>query len=186
MESRRFVITGGPVPVEGPGGVQLRVADGGWARGELITGRRDVRVPGDAQHAERWAVIGDTQHLPGYCLLLYAGRANHLTDLPRAERALFLLDLSLLGEAVQTACGKHDEQLRRLNYEVLGNSWEYLHGHIHPRYEWEPPHLLRGPVWRYGQERTAPEHALGSRHDSLRQDIKQALTGVLAEAYDYD
>src|SRR5687767_6672103 len=25
-----------------------------------------------------WTVIGDTQHLPGYCLLLYRGEANHL------------------------------------------------------------------------------------------------------------
>lgn len=38
------------VEVEGPGRVQLRIADGGCARGKLIAGRRDVRVPGDAQH----------------------------------------------------------------------------------------------------------------------------------------
>lgn len=157
-----------------------------WKNDRVAAAERGENPTVLARMRTGWAVIGDTQHLPGYCLLLYAGRANHLTDLPRAERALFLLDLSLLGEAVQTACGKHDEQLRRLNYEVLGNSWEHLHGHIHPRYEWEPPHLLRGPVWRYGQERTAPEHALGSRHDGLRQDIKQALAGVLAEAYDHD
>ncbi|MFJ7242626.1 HIT domain-containing protein [Streptomyces olivaceus] len=157
-----------------------------WKNDRVAAAERGENPTVLARMRTGWAVIGDTQHLPGYCLLLYAGRANHLTDLPRAERALFLLELSLLGEAVQTACGKRDEQLRRLNYEVLGNSWEHLHGHIHPRYEWEPPHLLRGPVWRYGQERTAPEHALGSRHDGLRQDITQALTGVLAEAYDHD
>lgn len=157
-----------------------------WKRDRVAAAERGENPTVLARMRTGWAVIGDTQHLPGYCLLLYAGRANHLTDLSRAERALFLLDLSLLGEAVQTACGKHDKQLRRLNYEVLGNSWEHLHGHIHPRYEWEPPHLLRGPVWRYGQERTAPEYAFGSRHDGLRQDIEQALTGVLAEAYDHD
>ncbi|GAA1418915.1 DeoR family transcriptional regulator [Streptomyces thermospinosisporus] len=131
-----------------------------------------------------WAVIGDTQHLPGYCLLLYAGRTNHLTDLPRPERAQFLLDLSLLGEAVETACKQHDRAFRRLNYEVLGNSWQHLHGHIHPRYAWEPPELLRGPVWRYGPERTAPEHRLSPQHDVLRADITRALRSVLAEAYE--
>lgn len=51
-----------------------------------------------------WAVIGDTQHLPGYCLLLHAERGiDHLTDLLRAQRVDFLFDLSLLGEAVQAA-----------------------------------------------------------------------------------
>ncbi|MGW7356235.1 hypothetical protein ACWGI0_06060 [Streptomyces sp. NPDC054802] len=40
-----------------------------------------------ARMSTGWAVIGDIQHLPGYCLLLYAGKANHLTDLPRDERA---------------------------------------------------------------------------------------------------
>ncbi|MEW9519302.1 HIT family protein [Streptomyces tubercidicus] len=133
-----------------------------------------------------FAVIGDTQHLPGYCLLLYVGNANHLTDLPRRERARFLLDLSLLGEAVETACGERDTAFRRLNYEVLGNSWEHLHGHIHPRYGWEPPHLLHGPVWRYGEERTAPEHRLGPQHENLRADITHALKGILSEAYKQD
>ncbi|MFJ8194756.1 hypothetical protein ACIQ8D_34165 [Streptomyces sp. NPDC096094] len=63
---------------------------------------------------------------------------------------------------------------------------EHLHGHVPPRYGWEPPRLLQGPVWRYEEERTAPEHALGPRHDGLREDITQALTGVLADAYDHD
>lgn len=131
-----------------------------------------------------WAVIGDTQHLPGYCLLLYAGRASHLTDLSREARARFLLDLSLLGEAVERACAERDAAFRRLNYDLLGNSWEHLHGHIHPRYAWEPKHLLHGPVWRYGQQRTAPEHLLGPRHEELRLEITRALHHVLSEAYD--
>ncbi|MFP1624409.1 HIT family protein [Streptomyces sp. 5K101] len=129
-----------------------------------------------------WAVMGDTQHLRGYCLLLYAGKANHLTDLPRDERARFLLDLSLLGEAVEQACRKHDKGFRRLNYEVLGNSWEHLHGHVHPRYHWEPEEFRHGPVWRYGSQRLAPAHALGPRHDALRNDIAQALKDILAKS----
>ena len=51
-----------------------------------------------------FAVIGDTQQLPGYCVLLYEdAMIDHLTDLPRPRRAEFLLDLSLLGEALETA-----------------------------------------------------------------------------------
>lgn len=130
-----------------------------------------------------WAVLGDTQHLPGYCLLLYAGRANHLTDLSRTERAGFLLDLGLLGEALQAVCRGRDKEFRRLNYEVLGNSWEHLHGHIHPRYGWEPSTLLHGPVWHYGEQRMAPEHRLGPQHNGLRADITSTLNAILADAY---
>ncbi|MGW7330371.1 HIT family protein [Streptomyces sp. NPDC054840] len=154
-----------------------------WADDRLAAAERGENPAVLARLRTGWAVIGDTQHLPGYCLLLYAGRADHLTDLPRAERVRFLLDLSLLGEAVEAVCGKRDGGFRRLNYEVLGNSWEHLHGHIHPRYDWEPPEFRRGPVWRYGQERTAPEHRLGPRHEDLQADITRALTAVLAEAY---
>ena len=84
-----------------------------------------------------FAVIGDTQHLPGYSVLLCADEsANHLTDLDWESRKTFLFDLSLLGEAIKAACQYNN--LRRINYEVLGNSLNILHGHVHPRYEWEP------------------------------------------------
>ncbi|WP_344649531.1 HIT family hydrolase [Cryptosporangium japonicum] len=126
-----------------------------------------------------WAVIGDTQHLPGYCLLLYAGPADQLTDLPRARRAEFLFDLSLLGEVVAAEAGPG---LRRVNYEVLGNSWEHLHGHVHARYHWEPDEYRGGPVWRY-PDRDAPEHRLGPRHAALQLALSLRLASVTAEAY---
>ena len=76
-----------------------------------------------------FAVIGDTQHLPGYSLLLSDDPSvNHLTDLDWERRTQFLFDLSLLGEAVGLAC--RDNGLRRINYEVLGNSLPILHGHV--------------------------------------------------------
>lgn len=108
-----------------------------------------------------WAAIGDTQHLPGYCVLLHDGAADRLTDLPRAERAAFLFDLALLGEAVEQVCGERDPAFSRANYEVLGNSLHHLHAHVHARYFWEPDHRRKGPVWLYGAERFAAEHALG-------------------------
>lgn len=126
-----------------------------------------------------WAVIGDTQHLPAYCLLLYAGDADQLTDLSRPRRAEFLYDLSLLGEVV---AAEADSGFRRVNYEVLGNSWEHLHGHVHARYHWEPAEYRGGPVWRY-PDRDAPEHRLGPRHATLQRALTRRLAAVVADAY---
>jgi len=125
-----------------------------------------------------WAVIGDHQRLPGYCLLLHDGDADHLTDLPRPQRTVFLDDLALLGEAVMTACTRLDAQLWRINYEVLGNAYPRLHGHVFPRYLWEPEELRHGPVWRY-PDLHDPRYALGPQHDHLRAAVVGALDELL-------
>jgi diadenosine tetraphosphate (Ap4A) HIT family hydrolase len=128
-----------------------------------------------------WALIGDHQRLPGYCLLLHDGEADHLTDLPRAERVVFLEDLALLGEAVMTACRRLDPQLLRINYEILGNAYPQLHGHVFPRYRWEPEEMRRGPVWRH-PDLHDPRHALGPRHEPVRAALLDALGEVLRSA----
>lgn len=117
-----------------------------------------------------WAVMGDTQHLPGYCLLLYSGTANHLSELSHRDRVAFLSDLALLGEAVESACRELDPDFRRVNYEILGNTWHHLHGHVHARYEWEPEANRSVPVWRY-DDRNDARYALGPQHDRLRAGI---------------
>jgi diadenosine tetraphosphate (Ap4A) HIT family hydrolase len=131
-----------------------------------------------------FAVIGDTQHLPGYSLLLTDDlSADHPTDLPWRRRRQFFLDLSLLGEAV-LAAGR-ERGVHRINYEVLGNSWNHLHGHVHTRYEWEAPDKIVGPVWRYPKEvRDAPEHAYDdSKHGELRAAVTVELERLMREAY---
>jgi diadenosine tetraphosphate (Ap4A) HIT family hydrolase len=134
-----------------------------------------------------WAVIGDTQFLPGYCLLLAdADETSHLTDLARPARADFLTDMGLLGEAVLTACNAVDPSFRRLNYEILGNNEQrYLHAHLFPRYAWEPAELVAGPVWAYPRDRwTSPRDAYSEEHFPLREAITAELTRVMAAAYD--
>jgi diadenosine tetraphosphate (Ap4A) HIT family hydrolase len=126
-----------------------------------------------------WAVIGDHQRLPGYCLLLHDGEADHLTDLPRPQRAVFLEDLGLLGEAVMIACTRLDTQLWRMNYEVLGNSYPRLHGHVFPRYLWESADMRHGPVWHYPDLRD-PRYELGPQHHQLRAGVVDALEEVLS------
>jgi diadenosine tetraphosphate (Ap4A) HIT family hydrolase len=128
-----------------------------------------------------FAVIGDTQHLPGYSVLLCDEEsASHLTDLDWERRKTFLFDLSLLGEAIKNVC--QADGLRRMNYEVLGNSVSILHGHVHPRYDWEPPERITGPVWRYSkQERNDPGVAYD---DALHGDLRTAITGELGRLVD--
>jgi diadenosine tetraphosphate (Ap4A) HIT family hydrolase len=131
-----------------------------------------------------FAVIGDTQHLPGYSLLLTDDPAvNHLTDLDWEHRKAFLFDLSLLGEAVEAAC--RDDGLRRINYEVLGNSIPILHGHVHARYEWEPADKAGGPVWRYPKDvRNDPGCAYSDgHHGEVRAKITAELRKLMGEAY---
>jgi hypothetical protein len=68
---------------------------------------------------------------------------------------------------------------------VLGKSLNVLHGHVHARYDWEPPERIGGPVWRYPREvRYAPEHAYGDdRHGELRAAVAGELQRFMAAAY---
>jgi diadenosine tetraphosphate (Ap4A) HIT family hydrolase len=120
-----------------------------------------------------FANIGDVQWLPGYCVLLVdTPDVQRLTDLPRHRRAEFLADMDLLGEAVELVCARRDAGFRRVNLEILGNTDPYLHAHVWPRYDWEPPEIVGRPVWLYPVERWSdPATALGPDHDDLRAEL---------------
>ena len=121
-----------------------------------------------------FAVVGDTQFLPGYCVLLAEPEVGHLSDLSLPARSRFLTDMSLLGEAVERVC--RPEGLVRINYEILGNGLPCLHAHVYPRYAWESDERRRGPVWLYPpDELYGPAYALSDAHDELRRSIGDAL-----------
>jgi len=48
-----------------------------------------------------FAVIGDTQFLSGYCMLLPSVKVNSLNDLDFKQRSEYLLDMSLIGNYIQ-------------------------------------------------------------------------------------
>ena len=83
--------------------------------------------------------------------------------------------MSLLGEAIERAC--RPDGLRRLNYEILGNTDAYLHAHVFPRYRWEPPDLASGPVWHYSRDHwtDAHYHFNEETHGGLRARIGDAV-----------
>jgi diadenosine tetraphosphate (Ap4A) HIT family hydrolase len=122
-----------------------------------------------------FAVMGDVQFLPGYCVLITdTPGADRLTDLPRHRRLGFLADLELLGEAVELVSERRDPAFRRVNLEIQGNHDAFLHAHVWPRYEWEGPEHTWRPVALHPIQRwraPAPETVLGPGHDDLRADL---------------
>lgn len=124
-----------------------------------------------------FAVIGDPQWLPGYCVLLTDDpAAERLSDLSTAQRSAYLESMGALAGAVERACRAADPAFRRINLEILGNADTFLHAHVWPRYDWEPVLLVHRPVWLYPVERWRDaQTALGPQHDALRASIQQEL-----------
>ena len=124
-----------------------------------------------------WAVLGDNQFLPGYSLLLADPTVDHLTDLEDGARARFLLDMSLLGQALldTTSCA-------RVNYEILGNTDPGLHAHVWPRFRDEPDEYRTGPVWKYPGEVRASVPFSAAAHGELQARLRSALERSLAAA----
>jgi diadenosine tetraphosphate (Ap4A) HIT family hydrolase len=122
-----------------------------------------------------WAVVGDVQFLPGYCLLLADPVVASLNDLDDARRAEFLRDMARLGDAILRVTSAE-----RINYEILGNSEPELHAHVFPRHATEPPELRRLPAWFYDWA-AAPRYD-PETHAELREALRSALLGAAGPA----
>lgn len=115
-----------------------------------------------------WAVLGERQVLPGYCLLLPDPVVPTLNDLAGNARAAFLADMAALGDAVLAAT-----HALRINYAVFGNLEPALHAHVIPRYHDEPAEFRTGHPWAYDWAAAPPFDA--ERHRELRDRIHAAL-----------
>jgi len=124
-----------------------------------------------------FAVMGDVQWLPGYCVLLTDDpAADRLSDLQSDDLAAYLDSMARLATAVEAACAESDPAFLRVNIEILGNTDPFLHAHVWPRYAWEPKELVGKPVWLYPPQRwTDATTALGPQHDGLRAAIAAQL-----------
>ncbi len=131
--------------------------------------------------ASGWAVMGDTQYLAGYCLLLPDPVVPSLNDMDDAGRAQYLADMARMGDAVMAVCRPTP---RRINYEMLGNLEPALHAHVFPRYEHERDAMRTKPVWLYGDEMwKSAEHAFDPRkHAKLQRALAKALEATPAAA----
>ena len=91
-----------------------------------------------------WVVLGDSQFIRGYTLLLADPVVPSLNDLTAETRRVFLEDMALVGDALLRCTDAW-----RINYEILGNLDPALHAHIFPRYMSEPEEKRKNPVWHY-------------------------------------
>ena len=115
-----------------------------------------------------WVVLGETQILPGYCLLLADPVAGCLNDLDEPGRAAYLRDLVRVGDAVLAATGAD-----RVNYGLLGNVVPELHGHVFPRFDSEPEDLRLKAVWLHDWD-AAPRFSPAA-HGPLLEKLRAAL-----------
>ncbi len=156
-----------------------RAPEEAWKQDRLGAAIRGENPLVIARMPSGFAVIGDSQFLPGYCLLLGVPKVRDLTDLPLDARLAFLRDMSLLGEAITLVC-----QPYRLNYEIFGNTDPFLHAHLLPRYSWEPAAALQRPAYLYAQEaRNAPAHQFSEAvHGAMKRQIAATLQQFMITA----
>ncbi len=117
-----------------------------------------------------WAILGDSQFLPGYALLLADPVVADLNALEAEERRQYLWDMTLIGDALLEVMTAY-----RINYETLGNAEPALHTHIFPRYFYEPDEYRRGPVFFYPQEQRNSRPFDAERDGELIQALRQAI-----------
>jgi diadenosine tetraphosphate (Ap4A) HIT family hydrolase len=117
-----------------------------------------------------WIVLGDTQCLRGYSLLLPDPVVTDLHALDMPRRAAFLHEMTVLGDALLEVTGAY-----RINYEILGNLEPALHAHVFPRYMTEPAEFRTGPPLRYDHNLRAAVPFDAARDGELMHQIAAAV-----------
>lgn len=147
-----------------------------WKKDRFGAIERGVNPMVMAQMPSGYAVMGDTQFLPGYSVLLAYPKVGSLEDLGVAERNRFLADMGILGQAVAETCTPW-----RVNYAIYGNSDAFLHAHVFPRYLWEPEERRLRPVWRYPIEmwQMPTVQYRDAVHGELRERITRRLEALM-------
>ena len=115
-----------------------------------------------------WAVMGESQFLRGYSLLLPDPVVPHLNALDARSRDRFLSDFGLLGDAVF-----HATSALRINYAMFGNVEPALHAHVIPRYSDEAEDKKTAHPWSYDWS-AAPRFSL-AEHGELLMQIRDRL-----------
>jgi diadenosine tetraphosphate (Ap4A) HIT family hydrolase len=116
-----------------------------------------------------WAVLGERQVLPGYCLMLPDPVVPTLNTLKGADRTAFLADMAALGDAVLSVT-----HAVRINYAIFGNQDPALHAHVIPRYHDEPAEFATVQPWAYDWSKAVRFDV--EAHRELRNNLHSALS----------
>jgi diadenosine tetraphosphate (Ap4A) HIT family hydrolase len=112
----------------------------------------------------------DMQYLRGYSILQADPQVISINALGPIEKAQFLGDMVLIGDALLEVTGAY-----RINYAILGNSLPVLHAHIVPRYLNEPEALRKGGPWSYPQELIDRTRFDAARDQELIHQLAQVI-----------
>lgn len=124
--------------------------------------------------------MGDTQFLPGYCVLLAFPQVGSLNDLNIEQRTDFLVDMTLVGDSIMAVCNPI-----RVNYDISGNIDPFLHAHIVPRYDWEEEIRRKCPVAQYPKENWTDEEYqfTETKHGDLKKKLAEKLLELMSQHY---
>ncbi|WP_078382238.1 HIT family protein [Sutcliffiella halmapala] len=154
-----------------------------WKKDRILSAHQGENPMVIVKMKSGFAAIGDTQFLPGYCVLLPSKPFGSLEELEFKQRSEFLFDMSLIGEAILKVCSP-----RRVNYSIYGNTDAYLHAHVFPRYHWEPKDRIPYPVWQYPSEKwsNAEYQYCAETHGELKDKLSEVIHKLMKEAYEAD
>lgn len=122
-----------------------------------------------------WVFLCNLQFLRGYCILQADPAAASINDLTPPQRAQFLCDMALVGDALLGVTGTY-----RVNYCIAGNSDPTLHAHIVPRYLSEPEHLRKGLPWDHPLAYDSSTRFEPERDRPLIDQLAAAIGSLLA------
>jgi len=130
--------------------------------------RAGKHAPLIARLPSGWAVMGNSQFLRGYSLLLPDPVVPHLNVMQVESRARFLADMARLGDAVLEVTSA-----LRINYSMFGNLEPALHAHVIPRFAHEAEALRTAHPWAYDWA-AAPQFDL-EIHGAMLRALQERL-----------
>ena len=109
--------------------------------------------------------LHEDQFFPGYVLLVLRRHVTELYDLPAADRATLMEEVSRVAQALAQVF-----RPVKMNYELLGNLVPHIHWHLVPRLATDPG--LRSPIWTVEHQPTPPAPAAArERIESIRRAL---------------
>lgn len=98
------------------------------------------------------AYLHDDQFFPGWTVVVFRRHATELFHLAPTERIQLMEEVALIAKSLAQVF-----DVRKINYELLGNQLPHIHWHLIPRLKTDPAPLE--PVWRVQHDPVHPAAA---------------------------